>query len=218
MADAGAEGILDALDRMSEAGSGKPRQGRGAMVLLKAPVTAHDHWRGDPDAPVVLIEYGDYQCPYCAAAHPIVKELLDSFHPSLALVFRHFPLSEAHPMAFSAAQTAEFAGERNRFWEMHDSLYTNASRLSLQTLLAQAEALGLPTAELETALTSSRYAEKIRSDFLSGVRGGVNGTPCFFINGVRHDGAWNFDELAAAIQAAQMRPPPAQPPLHGGYP
>jgi protein-disulfide isomerase len=132
------------------------------MALLKTPVTARDHWRGDPDAPVVLVEYGDYQCPFCAAAHP-----------NLALVFRHFPLSEAHPLAFSAAQTAEFAGERNR------------------------------------------YAEKIRSDFLSGVRSGVNGTPCFFINGVRHDGAWSFDELAAAIQAAQMHPPPAQPPLHG---
>jgi predicted DsbA family dithiol-disulfide isomerase len=87
----------------------------------------------------------------------------------------------------------------------------------MQTLFGLAEALGLPQNELQAALTSGRYAERIRSDFLSGVRGGVNGTPCFFINGVRHDGAWSFDELAAAIQAAQMRPPAAQPPLHGGY-
>jgi protein-disulfide isomerase len=191
------------------------------MALLKTPVTARDHGLGDPDAPVVLVEYGDYQCPFCAAAHPIVKELLHSFHPNVSLVFRHFPLSEAHPLAFPAAQTAEFAGERNRFWEMHDALYVNQPRLGLQTLFALAEALGLPENELQAALTSGRYADRIRSDFLSGVRSGVNGTPCFFINGVRHDGAWSFDELAAAIQAAQMRPPPnrptAQPPLHGGY-
>lgn len=188
------------------------------MALLKAPVTAHDHGRGDPDAPVVLVEYGDYQCPYCAAAHPITKELLHSFRRNLAFVFRHFPLTEVHPLAFPAAQTAEFAGERDRFWEMHDALYTNQPRLSLQTLLGLAEALGLPADELEAALANGRYADKIRSDFRSGVRSGVNGTPCFFINGVRHDGPWSYDGLAAAIQAAQMRPPPpAQPPLHGGY-
>lgn len=188
------------------------------MALLKAPVTAHDHWRGDPDAPVVLVEYGDYQCPYCAAAHPIVKELLSSFRSDLALVFRHFPLSEAHPLAFPAAQTAEFAGERNRFWEMHDALYANQPRLGLETFLGLAETLGLPRSELKSVLTSQRYADKIRSDFLSGVRGGVNGTPCFFVNGVRHDGPWSFEALAAAIQSAQMRPPPrTQPPVHGGY-
>jgi protein-disulfide isomerase len=188
------------------------------MVLLKAPVTAHDHWRGDPDAPIVLVEYGDYQCPYCAAAHPIVKDLLGRFHPHLALVFRHFPLSEAHPLAFAAAQTAEFGAERNRFWEMHDALYMNQPRLSLQTFFALAQALGLPQNELQTALTGDRYADKIRSDFLNGVRSDVNGTPCFFINGVRHEGPWSFEGLSAAIQAAQMRPPPpAQPPVHGGY-
>jgi protein-disulfide isomerase len=188
------------------------------MALLKTPVTARDHWRGDPDAPVVLVEYGDYQCPYCAAAHPVVKELLDGFHTSLALVFRHFPLSEAHPMAIPAAQTAEFAGERNRFWEMHDALYMNQPRLGPQALFALADALGLPENELQAALTSGAYADRIRSDFLSGVHSGVNGTPCFFINGVRHDGGWSFEELAAAIEAAQTRPrPAAQPPLHGGY-
>ena len=188
------------------------------MVLLRAPVSAHDHWRGDPDAPVVLVEYGDYQCPYCAEAHPIVKELLHSYHPNVALVFRHFPLSEAHPMAFPAAQTAEFAGERNRFWEMHDSLYANQPRLGLQTLFSVAEDLGLPRAELQTTLTSDRYAGRIREDFLSGARSGVNGTPCFFVNGVRHEGAWSFDDLAAAIHAAQTRPPSGQPPLHGRHP
>jgi protein-disulfide isomerase len=188
------------------------------MALLKAPVSAHDHWRGDPDAPVVLVEYGDYQCPYCAAAHPIVEELLHSFRSDLAMVFRHFPLSEAHPLAFPAAQTAEFAGERNRFWEMHDALYMNQPRLSLQTLFRLAEALGLPQNELQDTMSHGRYADKIRSDFLSGARSGVNGTPCFFINGMRHDGGWSFDDLAVAIQTAKMGPPPAQSPLHDGHP
>ncbi|MDB5461055.1 MAG: hypothetical protein JWO72_2796 [Caulobacteraceae bacterium] len=180
------------------------------MAMLKAPLTPFDHRMGDDDAPVVLVEYGDYQCPFCAAAQPVVRELMRNFGRDLALTFRHFPLSEVHPQAEVAAEAAEFAGAHGAFWGMHEALFANQFRLSLPVIFALAGSLNLSQAALRDALTARTYADKVRTDFIGGVRSGVNGTPCFFINGLRHDGAHTFSALAMAISAARPVTAPEQ--------
>lgn len=171
------------------------------MATLKAPITPHDHILGPANAPVTLVEYGDYECPHCGAAHPIVKLVLEHFGKNIRFVFRHFPLGQAHPSAEAAAQSAEFAGAHRRFWDMHDALYENQDRLGLPLLFALSGALGLSEASLREALVNGTYAEKVKSDFLGGVRSGVNGTPSFFINGRRHDGSYAFADLSATVEA-----------------
>ncbi|MGZ3280729.1 MAG: DsbA family protein [Phenylobacterium sp.] len=180
------------------------------MAMLKAPLTPLDHRTGDDDAPVVLVEYGDYQCPFCAAAQPVVRELLLNFGRDLALVFRHFPLSEVHPQAEVAAEAAEFAGAHGAFWGMHEALFANQLRLSLPAIFALAGRLNLSQAALRDALTARTYADKVRTDFIGGVRSGVNGTPSLFINGLRYDGAHTFSALAMAIAAARPVTSPEQ--------
>ena len=124
----------------------------------------------------------------------------EHFARQLRFVFRHFPLIQVHPNAETAAESAEFADARGRFWEMHDGIYENQDRLGLPLLFALARKLGLSELELQSALASGEYEPKVRADFLGGVRSGVNGTPSFFINGERHDGSYAFDELVAAIE------------------
>lgn len=171
------------------------------MAVLKVPVTTDDHIQGDPHAPITLVEYGDYECPHCGAAHPHVKLVQQHFGRQLRFVFRHFPLTEIHPNAASAAETAEFAGAHGRFWEMHDLLFENQEFQSPQLLFALARSLGLSEEELRETLIDGTYAPKVRTDFLGGVRSGVNGTPAFFINDRRHDGPFDFHYLTAAIEA-----------------
>jgi len=170
------------------------------MGTLRVPVTQHDHVRGPANAPVTLVEYGDYECPHCGLAHPIVNAVREHFIRQLRFVFRHFPLSQIHPNAETAAESAEFAGAHGRFWEMHDGIYENQDRLGLPLLFALVRTLGLSELELQSALASGEYEPKVRADFLGGVRSGVNGTPSFFINGERHDGSYAFDDLVAAIE------------------
>jgi protein-disulfide isomerase len=181
------------------------------MARLKLPVTPHDHIRGPADAAVTLLEYGDYECPHCGAANEVVNAVLKHFARELRFVFRHFPLKEVHPNAQAAAESAEFAGARDRFWEMHDGLYQNRERLGQPLLFELARALDLSESDLRKALETEQYAAKIRSDFRGGVRSGVNGTPTFFIDGQRHDGSFAFDGLVAAVEA-QLRPKPARQP------
>ena len=171
------------------------------MSELKVPVSSSDHIQGDDKAPITLVEYGDYQCPYCGAAYPIVKRVQKHFGKKLSLVFRNFPLVQAHPMAQSAAETAEFAAAHGKFWEMHDAIYENQRSLSVEFLAELAEGLGLSGAALAKALETQQYAEKVRADFMSGVRSGVNGTPTFFINGHRHDAAFDYEDLVEGIEA-----------------
>src|SRR3981081_3980606 len=147
------------------------------MSVLKAPVTPRDHILGPANAPVTLVEYGDYECPHCGAEHPIVKLLLEHFSKNIRFVFRHSPLSQVHPSAEAAAESAEFAGAHGRFWEMHDGIYENQDRLGLPLLFALAGTFGLSESDLRNALASGEYAPKVRADFLGGVRSGVNGTP-----------------------------------------
>lgn len=170
---------------------------------LSTPVSPRrDHLRGSAHAPVILLEYGDYQCPYCGMAHQIVDSLQAQAGDGLAFVFRHFPLTTVHPQAEQAARAAEAAGAQGEFWAMHDTLYTNQQRLDLPALQAYASALGLDGNEFSRDMADGRHAAKIAEDFMSGVRSGVNGTPTFYINGVRHDGGWDFASLAAAIEQA----------------
>jgi protein-disulfide isomerase len=173
------------------------------MAMLKTPPSERDHQRGAPDASVVLVEYGDYQCPYCGAAEPVVLELLRTFGEDLQQVFRHFPMAQVHPMAEVAAQSAEFAGSRGVFWQMHEALFANQDELSLPTIFAIAGSLNLPQSALRQALEEQTFAGKVREDFQSGVKSGVNGTPCFFVNGLRHDAGYSFEALSAAILAAR---------------
>jgi protein-disulfide isomerase len=170
------------------------------MSTLKVPVSPRDHRRGGPNAAVTLVEYGDYQCPYCAAAHPVVRFLESRFGPALSVVFRHFPLVEVHPLAAPAAEAAEYAGDHGRFWEMHDAIFSNNNRLSTQLLFALAGTLQLSQMGLRDSIARSLHADRIREDFIGGIRSGVNGTPTFFVNGVRHQGGFSAPELAASIQ------------------
>jgi protein-disulfide isomerase len=188
------------------------------MPLLQTPPTPLDHRRGDADASVVLVEYGDYQCPHCAAAEPVVDSLLQTFDTDLQLVFRHFPLSTVHPYAEIAAQAAEFAGAHNAFWLMHEALFANQPQLSPPVIFAIAETLNLPEPDLRQALEARTYVAKVRADFIGGVRSGVNGTPCFFVNGLRHNGDYSFESLSSAIFAAGGAAGGQRPPSPSRHP
>jgi protein-disulfide isomerase len=171
-------------------------------MSLRVPVTEEDHIQGKDDAKCTLVEYGDYECPHCGHAYPIVKRVQKHFGNKLRFVFRNFPLAEMHPHAESAAETAEFAGAQGKFWEMHDSLFENQEQLGGALYLKLAQKLKLSTAELKTAVEGREYLQRVKDDFTGGVRSGVNGTPTFFINGKRHDASFEYEDLVAAIEAA----------------
>jgi protein-disulfide isomerase len=161
-----------------------------------------DHVQGPRTAPVTLVEYGDYECPYCGEAYPIIKELQARTGDELRFVFRNFPISTSHPHAEQAAEAAEAAAAQGRFWEMHDTLYENQRRLDLDDLETYAEKLSLDVERFAKELFEHVHAERVREDFMSGVRSGVNGTPTFYINGRRHDDSYDADTLSAALQRA----------------
>jgi protein-disulfide isomerase len=169
---------------------------------LILPVSERDHIRGPANAPVTLVEYADYQCPYCGQANPIVDQVRRELGDELRFVFRNFPLSELHPHAEHAAEIAEAAGSHNKFWEMHNLLYRHQDALDDRHLTEYATSLGVPASEVTRALAQHTYSDRVREDFMSGVRSGVNGTPTFFINGRRHDGSYDRDTLLAAIADA----------------
>jgi protein-disulfide isomerase len=171
-------------------------------AALSVPVsTERDHIQGPPDAAVTLVEYGDYECPYCGAAYPIIKEVKARMGDGLRFVFRNFPISTSHPHAEQAAEAAEAAGAQGRFWEMHDLLFENQKRLGDEDLRAYAESIGLDLERFDKELTEHAHAARVREDFMSGVRSGVNGTPTFFINGARHDDAYDVETLLSALGA-----------------
>jgi protein-disulfide isomerase len=172
------------------------------MSTLKVPVGPADHIQGDEGAGCTLVEYGDYECPYCGQAYPIVKRVQKHFGKRLRFVFRNFPLGEMHPHAEFAAETAEFAGANGKFWEMHDALYENQTHLGGPLFQQLAKELKLVPADLLAALEKREYMPRVRADFSGGVHSGVNGTPTFFINGHRHDAPFEFEDLVAAIEAA----------------
>jgi protein-disulfide isomerase len=178
--------------------------------VLHPPVNPDDHAMGREDAPITLVEYGDFQCPYCYAAHPIVMRLQKRFGAQLRFIFRNFPLSELHPHAAHAAEAAEsvaaHAGE-TAYWRMHNAIYEHqqdsADALDDEHLAHYAADAGADASVVRTDLESGTHRPRVRSDFVSGVRSGVNGTPTFFINGVRFEGDWTqVKEFSAALEDA----------------
>jgi protein-disulfide isomerase len=175
---------------------------RSSAARLVVPVTERDHCLGSPTAPVTLVEYGDFECAHCGQAYHVVKALVRRLGKQLRLVYRHFPLTVVHPHAELAAEAAEAAGSQNRFWQMHALLFEHQSALGGQGLLSYAASLELDLQRFAAELSEHVHAERIREDFMGGVRSGVNGTPTFFINGLRHDAPWDFGSLLSAVEAA----------------
>jgi protein-disulfide isomerase len=171
--------------------------------MLTPPLSARDHIQGPADADIVLLEYGDYECPYCGAAYPVVKEIQHRMKGKLGFAFRNFPLANAHPHAELAAEAAEAAAAQGKFWEMHDALYENQQALDPENLIEYASALGLDIARFTREVNEHVYAPRVREDFHSGVRSGVNGTPSFFINGVLYQGAYDVRSILAALREAE---------------
>jgi protein-disulfide isomerase len=170
---------------------------------LNLPVSnRRDHIQGPDNAPITLVEYGDYECPYCGQAYPIIKQIQDKFGENLRFVFRNFPLSQAHPHAQHAAEAAESASYQNKFWEMHDLLYEHQQALGDKQLEKYASILGLDLPTFNKDMTYHTHTGRIREDFLSGVRSGVNGTPSFYINGIRYDNSWDVDTLYETLRSA----------------
>lgn len=171
------------------------------VARLSLPVSDRDHAQGAAGAIVTLVEYGDYECPHCGRAYPIVKEVQRRLGAQLRFVFRNFPLQEIHPHAGHAAEAAEAAGAQGRFWEMHDLIFEHQRALDDRHLFDYAAQLGLDEPRFQRDFASHAHAARVREDFLSGVRSGVNGTPTFFINGLRHDGSWDLDALGDALRS-----------------
>jgi Na+:H+ antiporter, NhaA family len=166
---------------------------------LDPPLSDRDHTQGPPDAPFVLVEYGDFECPFCGDAFGTVKEVQRRLGERLLFAFRHFPLPRVHPHAQRAAEAAEAAAAQGAFWPMHDYLYTHQPSLAEPDLIRDAAALGLDVDRFAEELRTRRYADRVREDARSGERSGVTGTPTFFVNGVRHDGPWDARTLVAAL-------------------
>ena len=164
------------------------------------PDAARDHVQGNVNAPITLLEYGDYECPACGQAQPMVNAIRQGLGKQLCFAFRHFPLTNLHPHADHAAQAAEAAGVQGRFWEMHDLLFENQDALDDESLAAYAAALALDDRQLIREVIADAYSDRVREDFKSGIWGGVNGTPTFFINGERYDGALGLEPLLAALR------------------
>jgi protein-disulfide isomerase len=175
---------------------------RGKAVLTMPVNKERDHIQGPADAAVTLVEYGDYECPYCGAAYPIIKEVQARMGKRLRFAFRNFPITTSHPRAEQAAEAAEAAAAQGKFWQMHDLLYENQTHLRDKDLRAYAEKLGLDIARFDKELAEHVHAERIHEDFLSGVRSGVNGTPTFYINGAMHDGSYELEPLLRALERA----------------
>jgi protein-disulfide isomerase len=158
---------------------------------LKIAVSSDDHIQGDSNAPLELVEYGDYQCPHCGRAYPVIKAIQEKLKGDLKFVFRNFPLSDVHPDAFNAAMAAEAAALQNKFWQMHDIIFENQDNLDSESLLSYAKKIGLDIHRFKDDVKNNSLSDKIENDFEGGVRSGVNGTPSFYINGAKYEGAWD---------------------------
>lgn len=171
------------------------------MSRLSVPVSERDHSEGPENAPVTLVEYGDFQCPSCGDAFVIVKRLQKHFGERLRFVFRSFPLP-MHPYAEHASEAAEFGASQGKFWEMHDLLFRHQRDLEDRVLRRLASEAGLSPDDLTSALEAGTYEERVAEDVESGEDSGVHGTPTFFINGQQHRGSYDPDTLLKAIEAA----------------
>ena len=171
------------------------------MSKLKPAVNDRDQQTGNLQAKITLVEYGDYQCPHCGHAHPLLKRLLKEMGTELRFVFRNFPLQEAHPAAYMAALAAEAAGQQGKFWEMHDTIFENQQNLQGHAFIDFAERLKLNLEQFARDWKSEEIQGKVEADFESGIRSGVNGTPTFFVNNEKllsYDGS--YESLVEGIR------------------
>jgi protein-disulfide isomerase len=181
---------------------------RVGLHELTVPISARDHARGPIDARLSIVEYGDYECPYCGLAYPVTTEITRRYGDSLCFVFRHFPIANAHPHALLAAEAAEAAGTQGKFWEMHDRLFQHQDALDDEMLVYHALQIGLDAEWFISDLTGHVHLDRIREDLSSGARSGVNATPTFFTNGIRHDGP---PDLRSLIVTLESTAPPVSP-------
>ncbi len=172
------------------------------MARLTKPIDNSDHISGPIDAPVQLVEYGDFQCPYCGAAYPILQKVIRQMGDRLCFAFRNFPLTEVHEYAMAAAEAAEAAGAQGKFWQMHDTIYTHQDELDVDHLYQFAQSIDLDMDEFDRDMIDHTFEDRIHADFQSGVRSGVNGTPTLFINGTRYDGPVEYGSLIQAVEEA----------------
>ena len=171
------------------------------MGQLKKSLSPEDHVLGQIGAPVEIIEYGDFQCPFCAAAAPMLDAIVSNYSNGVCLAFRHFPLSTIHPHATMAAVASEAAAEQGKFWEMHHALFSHQDDLSLENIFEIAQGLDLDMKKFLKDLDREDLAEKVQKDFSSGIRSGVNGTPSLFINGLRYDGVPSYEALLDLVES-----------------
>jgi protein-disulfide isomerase len=164
-------------------------------------INSNDHTRGDENAKITLIEYADFECPYCARAHQSLTALLPKYGKDVRLVYRHMPLNDMHPDAQTAAEAAEAAGADGKFWEMHDALFEGQDDLSDAGIVAMAAQIGFDQDKLQDAIENGTYAERVASDAATGRQAGAHRTPTFFINGVQFDGDSDEASLDRAISA-----------------
>jgi len=167
---------------------------------LTPPLGPDDHVEGPPDAPLELVMYGDFQCPFCTAAQPILRRVRERLDGRLRFAYRHFPLRELHPDAERAAQASEAAAAQGAFWPMHDALYGLRGQLGRAEIVAAAGGIGLDGARIGADLDAGTFAAAVQADVDSGEAGGVTGTPTFFVNGVRHTGTFDAQSLIAALE------------------
>lgn len=172
------------------------------MIGLAPPITDSDHILGRMDATIELVEYGDFQCPHCGRAYPIIKRIKAEMADHVKFIFRNFPLSKIHSQAKSAAIAAEASGLQKRFWEMHDLLFENQRHLNNSALIRYGEIINLDIDKFRDDLMRTDLSEKVDSQFMSGLRSGVNATPTFFINGKRYEGSWEYDIFFGYLQSA----------------
>lgn len=168
--------------------------------VLTPPLGPDDHVDGPADAPLELVMYGDFQCPYCSAAQGILRRVRERLDGRLRFAFRHFPITEVHPDAERAAEASEAAAAQGAFWPMHDALYALGGRLGVDDVVAAAGRAGVDSAQVRDELERGVWAERVARDRASGEANGVTGTPTFFINGTRHRGAFDAQSLIAALE------------------
>ncbi|HEY5374371.1 MAG TPA: DsbA family protein [Polyangiaceae bacterium] len=177
--------------------------------MKPSPVSAHDHIDGPADAPITLIEYGDYECPFCVKAYPVLESVRQTFHGKLRFVYRHVPKSGAQGFAKQAAEASEFAASRGKFWAMHAELFANGEQHDLEQLVRCAIAVGLDGAACRNALVERTFAERVRELSVASVRSGIIGTPTVFINGTHYENRIEVPLLEAAIRRELEAPRPA---------
>ena len=170
-------------------------------IDLTAAVVATDHTRGPEHAPVTVVEYGDFECPNCKQAKPAVEIVLNRYPEQVRFVYRHFPLTDVHPHALAAAETAECAGAQGKFWEMHETLFEHQPHLDRKHLLRYADDLGLDMARVTSELDDEIYRQRVFEHLASGERSGVRGTPGFFVNGRIVDVSFGLQALLKAVEA-----------------